>query len=32
MQQQNNNAADRQKYDMQQLVGNTLRIGVSLVW
>lgn len=30
MQQQNNNAADRQKYDMQQLVGNTLRIGVSL--
>ena len=29
----NNNTtstAERQKYDMQQLVGNTLRIGVSL--
>lgn len=22
--------AERQKYDMQQLIGNTLRIGVSL--
>ncbi len=28
--QKQNNIADRQKYDMQQLVGNTLRIGVSL--